>query len=195
MIRKLLIPLVIIMALAILPSSSSAQVSEQKCLGDPQMCAQILELQKDLQVQKDLAAKAHSDKGDAIKNHEQQTSDKAAKAIAFAATLAVILKIIISLLTSWKGYFKSDKAKAWLKFSLVLCGFGVFLSTNLGFGIPWWQSLILAGGGPGSILVHELVKLWPVFRGEKKYIEVDPDGDPTNEDPPEPVQSSGKTSV
>lgn len=161
-----------------------AEAQEQKCSGDPQSCAQILELQRDLKIQKDLAEKAKVEKGEVVKQEDKKTEDKAARLIAIAATMSVVLKILVSLLTQWKGLFKTDKQKAWLKVSLVVGGFLIFLLTNLGFGIPWWQALILAGGGPGSILVHELTKLVPVLKGQKKYSDVDPDGDPTNSDPP-----------
>ena len=176
MIRRLIVLFTLLFALVSFPTLSSAQ--EQKCSGDPQACAQIVELQKDLAAQKALAQKAAADKGEAAKVQDQATSDKAAKLIAFAATLSVALKILISLLTQWKGFFKTDKQKAWLKLGLVGGGFLVFLTTNLGFGIPWWQSLILAGGGPGSILVHELTKLVPVLKGQKKYSDVEKDSNP-----------------
>lgn len=147
------------------------------------MCAHIADLQKSLENQKEVAEKAEASKSGAVqeeaKKKEAEAGDDAGRMIAFAAMSAVVLKLVISTLTSWKGYFKGDLAKAWLKVALVVFGFLVFVATNLGFGIPWWQALILAGGGPGSILVHEIGKLVPVLRGQKKYHEIDPDGDPT----------------
>ncbi len=175
------------------PVSAQDAAPEQKCEGDPQMCAHIADLQKTLKAQKEIIEKSQTDKTVAVKEEEKkkdaEAGDEAGKMIAFAATFAVALKLLVSTLSAWKGFFRSDKAKAWLKVSLVVGGFLVFVATNLGFGIPWWQALILAGGGPGSILVHELGKLIPVFRGQKKYEEVDPDGDPTADSPPPAVLS------
>lgn len=148
----------------------TAQAQDQKCMGDPQQCLQIMQLQQDLAAQKALTARTRTD---TVQATAQQTSDRAAKLIALSATLAVVLKILISVLSSWQGYFTTDKGKAGLKIGLVSAGFFVFLFTNFGFGIPWWQSVILALGGPGSIMVHELTKLIPVLRGQKKLADVD----------------------
>jgi len=149
---------------------------DQQCEGDHEMCAQVLELKRQIEAQKQITIR--------VKSEEKEHDDKTARMIGFAAALAVILKILVSLAKSWKGYFKTDKQKAWLKVGLVVSGFIIFVATNVGLGIDWWQSIILAGGGPGSILVHELTKLAPVLKGKKKYDEVDPDGDPTSSDAP-----------
>ncbi len=156
-------------------SPQVAYTQDQQCYGDPEMCAQVVELRRQLEAQKAASTKATI-------VDEQKTGDQTAKIIGLAAALAVILKLLVSLVSSWKGCFKTDREKAWLKVGLVVTGFVIFLSTNIGLGINWWQSIILAGGGPGSILVHELTKLWPVLMGKKKFEEVDPDGDPTTTD-------------
>ena len=177
MLRKLTVIYTLLAALIISPMAVQVvYAQDQQCEGDPEMCSQVIELKHQLEVQKQLAAKASAG--------EQETGDKTAKMIALAAAMAVILKLLVSLASSWKGYFKTDKQKAALKIGLVVSGFVIFLATNVGMGINWWQSLILAGGGPGSILVHELAKLLPVLQGKKKYNEVDPDGDPTTSLPP-----------
>ena len=178
------------------PASASG-----KCEGPVDTCAQLQQLQEALAAQKALTAKAQDDKAQAevketlsvnnektvaiqekvaaVQDVEKKTSDKSARIIAFAAALAIGLKLLIGVLISWKGFFQTDKSKAWLKVGLVSSGFLVFISTNVGFGIPWWQAVILAGGGPGSILVHELSKVIPVLLGKKKYSDIDPNNDPT----------------
>lgn len=186
---KLASCLLVLLAVLLGAAPASAQ---QKCEGPAQMCAEILKLQEPLAEQKRLTQKAEaSDDTDVqrarIEEHkldEKKTEERMAGMIALAASVAIGLKLLISMLTAWKGYFRSDRSKAFLKLCLVGVGFLAFVATNLGFGIPWWQALVLAGGGPGSILIHELGKMVPVLRGQRKYDEVDPDGDPTNPDLP-----------
>jgi len=156
------------------PSSSSTP----KCEGPAALCAQVLELQQKVEAQKAVADKAAGEKTAEAKALDKKRSDDTAKMVAFAATLAILLKTLLSALKGWKDYFKTDKGKAWLKIISVVVGFAAFILTNIGFGIPWWQALIVAGGGPGSILVHELMKLVPVIRGKKPSPADEKDSEP-----------------
>jgi hypothetical protein len=140
--------------------------ADSKCEGPPDLCAQVLELQKKLEVQKaeDVKFKDNAVKIEAVASKDRTVSS-AGKMAAIAATLAIVLKMLLSALAGWKSYFVTDKGKAYLRLITVGVGFIAFIATNLGFGIPWWQALILALGGPGAILVHELTKIMPALRG------------------------------
>lgn len=157
---------VVLAAMATFILAVPASYAQQKCEGPADLCAQIIELKAKIEAQKELANKAVNEKNAEIKALDKKRENDAAKMVAFAATLAVLLKALLSALKGWKSYFKTDKGKAWLKIITVVVGFVAFILTNIGFGIPWWQALIVAGGGPGSILVHELSKLIPVIRGK-----------------------------
>lgn len=160
---------------------SVASAQHRKCEGPAELCQEISDLQDQLENQKSLR-KAVEDKevvevstarreGKRDDDHEKEERMK--KVIGLAALMAVVLKLAISSLNAWKGYFNTDKQKAWLKISVVGVGFIVFLLTNIGYGIPWWQALILAGGGPASLTIHEIVKLIPVVTGKKKLVEAE----------------------
>lgn len=185
--------------LALVAPVASAQ-DKQKCEGPPDLCAQILELKAKLDAQKaekdkvsaekDTATaekdKAVTEKGVAKLEAEKKDAENVARMLAFAAILAILLKSLVSALQSWKGFFTTDKQKAWLKIITLVVGFVAFLLSNIGFGIPWWQSMILAGGGPGAILVHELMKPIPVLMGKKKY--------ESKSEPPAPTDEAKKES-
>lgn len=169
-----------------------AQVPATRCEGPTELCAQILDLKAKLDAQKALtdqrgaekdSANAQKEKAAAesttvVLKTEKKDAENVARMLAFAAILAVALKTLVSVLRSWKGFFTTDKQKAWLKIAMLVIGFLAFFASNIGFGIPWWQSIILAGGGPGAIMVHELMKLIPVLTGKKKYV--------STSDPPPP---------
>lgn len=165
----------------IILSGSKGFAQGQKCEGPAQLCQEISELQEQLENQKNLRKAAESKESEEVSkaraegrradDHEKEERMK--KVIGLAALMAVILKLMVSSLNSWKGYFTTDKQKAWLKVSLIGIGFITFLLTNIGYGIPWWQALILAGGGPASIAVHEVTKLVPVLRGKKKLADAE----------------------
>lgn len=132
------------------------------CEGPPELCAQIADLQAKLVVQKAAAAK---DTAAELEN-EKKSQDRTVKLIAAAGTMAAVLKVLLSLLGSWKDFFKTTKGQAWIRVITLAVGLIAFVLSNIGFGIPWWQALILAGGGPGAIIVHELLKLLPALKGE-----------------------------
>jgi hypothetical protein len=164
--------------LFLLPSYSEAQ--EVECEGPPNLCEEIRDLKEAISKQKSI----QKDKETEVKiktEIKEEKENEVVGSIAFATTLAIVLRITVSILKSWKGMFKTSKSKAYLRLSLVVAGFATFVLTNVGFGLPWWQSLILAGGGPGAMTVHEILKIFSVLKGEKQYDEIDPDGDPTSE--------------
>lgn len=188
---KKIVVLVLTIAMFLLAFPTIAQQPPPpKCEGPADMCAQIQELKTALEKQK-----AVSDAQDQVKDTkvaaevaaaDQAKEAKIAKLIAAAGVMAIMLKILLSMLKSWKDYFTSDKGKAWLKIISLLVGCIAFIISNIGFGIPWWQALMLASGGPGAILVHELIKLFPVIEGKAKYTESIPPapGVPTIDESP-----------
>ncbi len=149
----------------------------KQCEGPPELCAQIIELQGKLEVQKAVSDKKDVEKSKVQLEEEKKDAENVARMLALAAVMAILLKSLVSALQAWKGFFTTDKQKAWLKVITLVIGFVAFLLSNIGFGIPWWQSVILAGGGPGAILVHELMKLIPVLLGKKKLDEVEKKSD------------------
>ena len=175
---------VFVSSVLLVPVVAFAQAAPAKCEGPPELCAQILELRGKLDAQKALTDKDQGEKTAAVKAAEQSQTDKLAKAMAAAASIAVVLKLLLSGLKSWKSYFTTDKGKAWLKITTLGIGFLAFLLTNFGMGLSWWQALIVAGGGPGAILVHELSRLIPVVEGKKKYTSDAPP--PLDEKPADP---------
>lgn len=162
--------------------SLSALAQQKKCEGPADMCAQIQELQKDLAAQKALSDQEAGAKTAAVKAAEEHHKAQSAKLMAIAAVIAVGLKILMSLLKTWVGFFKTDQGKAAIKAILVVAGFAAFVLTNIGMGIPWWQALIIAGGPPGAIVVHELMDLVPVIFGKKK-LPPDPPAPPPDQPP------------
>lgn len=137
-----------------IPVSAHGQTTQ--CEGPAELCEQI----KSLQVQ------LHESKKETL-SEKKEDADKTEKLIAYAALMAVILKISVSVLKSYSEFFKTDKGKARIRLISILVGFSAFLLSNIGFGMPVWQAIILAGGGPGALAIHEIMKLIPVLRGEK----------------------------
>lgn len=152
---------------ALAQTDVSAISAHTKCDGPKELCDQILSLNGKLAEQKSVLDKINTEKTEAQKQQEKVNQDRTMKLIAVAGVMAAVLKALLSALSGWKDYFKTDKGKAWVKVITLVIGFLAFILSNIGFGIPWWQALIVAGGGPGAILIHELSKLVPVLEGKK----------------------------
>ena len=145
--------------------------AQQKCEGPSELCAQVLQLQSELEAHKKLTleAKTTSDKLVTLQTQQKGQDQRTLKFVGMMGTLAVVLKILLSLMTNWKdSLFQSDKGKAAIRIGVLVLTLGIFLATNMGFGIPWWQAMILAAGGPLSMIIHEMMKLIPVLRGKAK---------------------------
>ncbi len=166
--------LLILISILFCVTISSDVHSEPSCEGPPELCQQILDLKSKLKAQKELD---DNKKTEEVllkeKEVEEKNSQRTAELIAAAASMAVTLKILISLLGSWKVYFTTDIGKAWVKVITLVAGLLAFFFTNVGLGLGWWQSFIVALGGPGSIAVHELMKLSLVLNGKKKFDEIE----------------------
>lgn len=148
-----------------MPGVPSEAPQSSQCVGPAELCAQVVELKSKLANQQQQTSQI-------AVSHDKQASDRAAKAMAAAAMMAVIIKLIISALRAWGGYLKGDRGQAIIKIALGFLGVFVLGLTNYGFGMVWWQALIIAGGAPGAIVVHEIVALWPVIIGKEKLKEV-----------------------
>ncbi len=167
---RFLLAVLALLVLTALPQAASA--APTGCDGPPDLCQQISDLNAKLAAAK--AAKAATEKkvdttvAVAVAEDDKKKTDRTAKLIAAAGMLAVGLKILLSSLDQWKGYFTTIKGKAVLKLITVAVGFLAFLATNIGFGLPIWQALILAGGGPGALLVHDIMEIVPALTGKKQ---------------------------
>ncbi len=171
--------LVLALILATFSAPARAQDVQPGCEGPVELCQQVLDLQAKLEAAKDAKAKVEAKVEDKVETKvavevqkdDEKKEQRMAKVIAFAAAMAVALKILISVLDQWKGYFTSIRGRALLKILLLVLGFAAFITSNIGMGIPWWQALILAGGGPGALLVHDIMEVIPALTGKKQQKE------------------------
>ncbi len=172
---------IVLTALSIFMTAAPAlAIQTARCDGPAEICAQIMELRAKLDAQKSLDDK---EKTEAERAVAEKDKARTAKAMAAAATMAVILKLFLSSLRTWRGYFKSDRGKGLIKLITVVVGFAAFLLTNYGMGLDWWQALIVGGGGPGAMLIHDLQDAIPQLLGKK------PPSDPSPPElPPEAVK-------
>jgi len=150
-------------AISVLISMPAFAQVPAKCEGPTELCQQVVQLQKQLDDQKAAAIQANNALGGSEKKHQTHMVWTAGT----AATIAIALKAIVSAAKAWTSWLKTDKQKAVMKIGLLVLGFGAFILTNIGFGLPWWEALIVAGGPPGAVLVHELMDLIAVLRGTK----------------------------
>jgi len=123
------------------------------CNGPKQLCDQVTQLRTQL-------------------NKAQGKTEKTdEKFIGMMASIAVGLKILISLAQKWKeDLFKSEKGKLYLHLSIAALSIVIFVVSNMGLGMTFWQSIILALGGPLSSYVHEIVKTTKKLRKTKQVI-------------------------
>lgn len=176
---KLALLLFAFVVMALSPATASAQDAVPGCDGPPDLCRQVLDLQAKLSAAKAAKAAVEAKVEDKVevkveaevKKDDDKKEQRMAKVIAVAAAMAVGLKILISVLDQWKDYFTSIKGRAIIKLVTLGIGFVAFIASNIGMGIPWWQSLILAGGGPGALLVHDIMEVIPALTGKKQQKE------------------------
>lgn len=176
--NRLSVLLVLVLSLFALPSLAAPEI--KGCDGPAEICAQVRDLNQKIV---ELRATKAKDSAAATAAEDQKNAERMQKVIAAAGILAVVLKMLLSGLASWKDYFQTDKGKAWLKLITVGVGLLAFVASNVGMGIPFWQSLILAGGGPGAMAVHSLHQMIPVILGKGKLPPSEPPGPPST--PPE----------
>ena len=81
--------------------------------------------------------------------------------IAIAGLLATAFRFLLALLKTFSGVFKN---KITPKVAALVLGLLVYVASVLVAGVPWYEAVILAGSGPGAILVNELLKMIPQLR-------------------------------
>jgi hypothetical protein len=89
-------------------------------------------------------------------------------AMAIALLLATIFKMLLSfvkILSKNTGWFDGARGKAALKYTTLALGalaaLGAGVAASMGAGLDWLDIAIIAGSGPGSMVVHELSSLLP----------------------------------
>lgn len=102
----------------------------------------------------------------AIDGIKEAKGDKTAMFMAVCVLIGIILKILLSLLKlTGAAIFKN---KTFLKVAPLVIGLLIFLVSHFAAGTTWYDALILAAGGPGAILFHEVWKLLPVAQDSKE---------------------------
>lgn len=86
------------------------------------------------------------------------------KALVILGIVTLVLKLLLSLLKVATPFLKGPKAGLIIRLSTVGVGVLVFLFSNLTLGMPWWDALIAAIGGPGALFFHEISKVFPWFQ-------------------------------
>lgn len=86
----------------------------------------------------------------------KEAKDKDAKLLAWAALIAVLLKLALSVL---HRLFGGSKPRRWLAWTALAAAVPIALLSHYALGNGLFDSLVLAGAGPGAILVTELMKL------------------------------------
>lgn len=182
-----------------------AHAEEEKCKGPKDICEELLRLRKQVadknklveekeeKVQKtEVAVKETSEyaektssyardkeiEADTLRQEKKKEEDTTAQNILIAGMIATGLRILYSVMKAWKGFFTTERQKAGFKIAALFIGVLAFVFTNLGLGMSWMNSLILAGGGPGAIMIHEFTKLLPIMMGRKKFSDFDEEEKP-----------------
>jgi len=73
---------------------------------------------------------------------------------AYAALAAGVLRVLLAAINAYRG----DKPKTWAKWTALGLAVPIALLTYYGAGAGLWASLVMAGSGPGAIIVNELLK-------------------------------------
>lgn len=92
---------------------------------------------------------------------EDAAKEGVTRAMAIAMAIAALLKLLLSfvkLFASATAVFKNKNTPRLIALGV---GAAAFLASTIGAGVPWWEALIIAGGGPGAVLLHEMLKLVP----------------------------------
>jgi len=115
------------------------------------------------------------------------------RAVAIAGAISVALKMLLNMIKKWKVFAKTDKQKIIIKMITLGVGVLALITTNVGMGLPLWQSLIIAGGGPGAMAFHDIYELMLVLLGKKKYSEVKKELETPDDGPPSTAEISPVT--
>lgn len=187
---------ILIFALLVIPTSALA---EEKCKGPATLCQELLKLREQVKEKEKLVeektetvqkteevvrekaeyaektseyARDKEIEAAQAQTEKKEETDTTARNILIAGMIATGLRVLYTLMKAWKGFFTTEKQKAGFKIAALSIGVLAFLLTNVGLGMSWVNSLILAGGGPGAIMVHEFTKLIPILTGKKTAAQV-----------------------
>ena len=90
-----------------------------------------------------------------------RTAERTARLAAIMALLAALFKLLLSGVKMTGGLtFLGDRQKAVIRLTTIGLGIGVYLTSSLVGGMPWWEALFLSLSGPGSMAVHEYSRLF-----------------------------------
>ena len=73
---------------------------------------------------------------------------------AYAALAAAVIRILLSAIHVWRG----DKPKGWAKWAALGLAVPLALLTYYAAGAGLWAAIVMAGAGPGAIIINELLK-------------------------------------
>lgn len=73
---------------------------------------------------------------------------------AYAALVAAALRLLLAAINTYRG----DKPKAWAKWTALGLAVPIALLTYYAAGAGLWAAVVMAGAGPGAIVVNELLK-------------------------------------
>lgn len=81
-------------------------------------------------------------------------ADPSLKPLMWAGLISLGLKTILSVLNAvW------SKPKRWLAWTALIAAVPIALLAHYAGGHGWMSALVVAGGGPGAILLNEILKL------------------------------------
>lgn len=73
---------------------------------------------------------------------------------AYAALAAAAIRVLLAGIHTWRG----DKPKGWAKWAALGLAVPLALLTYYAAGAGLWPAIVMAGAGPGAIIVNELLK-------------------------------------
>lgn len=80
---------------------------------------------------------------------------------AYAALAAAVIRTLLSAIKTWRG----DKPTGWVKWAALGLAVPLALLTYYAAGAGLWAAIVMAGAGPGAVIVNELLKKKPAEAG------------------------------
>jgi hypothetical protein len=73
---------------------------------------------------------------------------------AYAGLAAAVIRMVLAMINARRG----DKPKSWAKWAALGLAVPLALLTHYAAGEGLWAAIVMAGAGPGAIVVNELIK-------------------------------------
>lgn len=90
-----------------------------------------------------------------------RAAERTAMLAAIMALLATLFKLLLSGVKLVGGMtFLTQRQKSVIRLTTIGLGIGVYLTSSLVAGMPWWEALFLSLSGPGAMAVHEYSRLF-----------------------------------